>query len=171
VNGVDPATGEVVDGPVLDPRIAEVLRTVGIHHPSRDDVLHVALVDAVWRTLGSSYGAQLVAMRFEVAQALRQAGEDYAKAKHQTERILARETVRLVGGADKVPRVLAQQMAEASDEYDAARLNELVQEKREQWLRKLLDTFAAAMDNHRTDRADDRAASRFGASGHVPEER
>ena len=171
MSGVDPTTGEVVDGPVLDPQIAGVLRTVGIHHPSRDDALHVALVDAVFRTLGKSYGAQLVAMRFEVAQALRQAGEDYAKAKHQTERILARETVRLVGGDSKISRALAQQMAEAGDEYDAARLNELVQEKREQWLRKLLDTFAAAMDNHRTDRADDRAASRFGALGHVPEER
>jgi hypothetical protein len=171
VIGVDGATGEVVEGGGLDPRIAHVLRTVGIHHPSREDALHVALVDAVFRTLGKSYGAQLVAMRFEVAQALRQAGEDYAKAKHQTERILARETVRLVAGPDKVTRALAQQMAEASDEYDTARLNELVQEKREQWLRKLLDTFAAAMDNHRTDRADDRAASRFGASGHVPEER
>ncbi|ROS62175.1 hypothetical protein EDF38_1278 [Frigoribacterium sp. PhB160] len=169
--GVDGATGEVIEGGGLDPRVADVLRSVGIHHPSKDDVLHVALVDAVWRTLGSSYGAQLVAMRFEVAQALRLAGEDYARAKHQTERILARETVRLVGGDAKVSRALAQQMAEASDEYDTARLNELVQEKREQWLRKLLDTFAAAMDNHRTDRADDRAASRFGASGHVSEER
>jgi hypothetical protein len=171
VNGVDGATGEVVEEGGLDPRVSHVLRTVGIHHPSKDDALHVALVDAIWRTLGGSYGAQLVAMRFEVAQALRQAGEDYAKAKHQTERILARETVRLVAGPDKVTRALAQQMAEASDAYDSARLNELVQEKREQWLRKLLDTFAAAMDNHRTDRADDRAASRFGASGHVPEER
>jgi hypothetical protein len=171
VIGVDGGTGEVVEGGTLDPKVAEILRTVGIHHPSKDDALHVALVDAIWRTLGGSYGAQLVAMRFEVAQALRQAGEDYAKAKHQTERILARETVRLVAGPEKVTRALAQQMAEASDEYDAARLAELVQEKREQWLRKLLDTFAAAMDNHRTDRADDRAASRYGASGYVPEER
>jgi hypothetical protein len=166
---VDEGTGEVVDE--LDPRILSVLKSVGIHRPDRNDPLHVALVNAVGRTLGGSYGAQLVAMRFEVAQMLRDAGEDYATAKNRCERLLARETVRLVGGPDKVSRALAQQMAEAQDEYDAARLQELVAEKREQWLRKLLDTFAAAMDNHRTDRADDRAASRFGASGHVPEER
>ena len=166
MSGVDERTGEVVEGGGLDPRVADVLRSVGIHHPSKDDALHVALVDAVWRTLGGSYGAQLVAMRFEVAQALRQAGEDYAKAKHQTERILARETVRLVAGPEKTSRALAQQMAEAGDEYDGARLNELVQEKREQWLRKLLDTFAAALENHRTDRADARRVDAFHAGGY-----
>lgn len=168
---VDAGTGEVIDRPTLDPRVAGVLATVGIHRPDYHDPLHRALADAVARTLGGSYGAQLVSMRFEVAQFLREAGEQYALARNTCERILARETVRLVGGPDKVSRALAQQMAEASDEFDAARLQELVAEKREQWLRKLLDTFAAAMDNHRTDRADDRAASRFGASGHVPEER
>jgi hypothetical protein len=164
------ATDDVREEGGLDPRVSHVLRTVGIHYPSKDDTPHVALV-AIWRALGGPYGAQLVAMRFEVAQALRQAGEDYAKAKHQTERILARETVRLVAGPDKVTRALAQQLAEASDAYHSAPLNELVQEKREQWLRKLLDTFAAAMDNHRANHVDDRAASRLGAPGLATKER
>lgn len=166
---IDGATGEVTEG--LDPRVTFVLRSVGIHQPSREDPLHVALVDAVWRTLGGSYGAQLIAMRFEVAQALRQAGADYAKAKTTYDHFIDRETVKAVAGADKVSRALAEQMARASDEGYRLQLAALVAEKHEQWLRKLLDTFAAAADNHRTDRADERAASSFQAHGHVPEQR
>ena len=171
MNGVDRATGEVVEEGGLDPRVAQLLRTVGIHHPSKDDVLHVALVDAIWRTLGGSYGAQLIAMRFEVSQALRQAGIDYATSKVKYENHIDRETVRQVRGADKVTRALAEQIARASDEGYRLQLAAVVAEKHEQWLRKLLDTFAAAADNHRTDRADERAASQFQAHGHVPEQR
>jgi hypothetical protein len=168
---IDGATGEVVEEGGLDPRVAHILRTVGIHQPSKDDPLHVALVDAIWRTLGGSYGAQLIAMRFEVAQALKTAGTDFAKAKTSYEHFIDKETVRAVAGPDKVTRALAEQMARASDEGYRLQLAALVAEKHEQWLRKLLDTFAAAADNHRTDRADERAASSFQASGHVPEQR
>jgi hypothetical protein len=169
VTPVDADTGEVTEG--LDPRVADVLHSVGIHQPSKDDPLHVALVSAIWRTLGGSYGAQLIAMRFEVAQMLRDAGTDFARAKTDYEHFVDKETVRLVSGPEKVTRALAEQMARASDQGYTRQLAALVAEKREQWLRKLLDTFAAAADNHRTDRADERAASSFQAHGHVPEQR
>lgn len=170
MSAVDAGTGEVFDRPVLNPRIAAVLETVGIHRPDPDDALHRALADAVARTLGGSYGAQLIAMRFEVAQFLRDAGEAYATAKAKYEHHIASTTVREVA-AHKTSRALAQQMAEGSDDGHRLLLELLVAEKREQWLRKLLDTFAAAGDNHRTDRADMRAADQFQAHGHVPEQR
>lgn len=170
MSAVDAGTGEVIDRPVLNPRIAQVLATVGIHHADPEDVLHRALADAVGRTLGGSYGAQLIAMRFEVAAMLREAGEAYATAKARYEHHIASTTVREVA-AHKTSRALAQQMAEGSDDGHRLLLELLVAEKREQWLRKLLDTFAAAGDNHRTDRADQRAADQFQAHGHVPEQR
>lgn len=170
MSAVDAGTGEVIDEPGLDPRIQRVLASVGIHRPDRTDPLHVALVNAVGRTLGGSYGAQLIAMRFEVAQFLREAGERYATSKAKYEHHIARVTVEEVA-AHKTSRALAQQMAEASDDGHRLLLELLVAEKREQWLRKLLDTFAAAGDNHRTDRADQRAADQFQAHGHVPEQR
>lgn len=170
MSAVDAGTGEVTDRPVLDPQIAYVLATVGIHRPDHMDPLHRALADAVARTKSGSYGAQLIAMRFEVAQLLREAGEGYAKAKAKYEHHIASTTVREVA-ANKTSRALAQQMAEASDDGHRLLLELLVAEKREQWLRKLLDTFAAAGDNHRTDRADMRAADQFQAAGHVPEQR
>lgn len=150
----------------LDPRVAAVLASVGIHQPSKDDPLHVALVNAVWRTLGGSYGAQLIAMRFEVNQMLRDAGADYADARTAFEHFVDRETVRLAMGDEKVSRALAEQVARASDKGLELKLGFLLAEKREQFLRKLLDTFAAASDNHRTDRADQRAADSFHAHGH-----
>jgi len=171
VSAVDVATGEIVDRPPLDPRIANVLASVGIHRPDPDDRLHVALVNAVGRTLTGSYGAQLIAMRFEVAQQLREAGVDFATAKVRFENHVDRETVRAVMGDGKVSRALAEQMARGSNDGFRLQLAALVAEKHEQWLRKLLDTFAAAADNHRTDRADQRAADQFQAHGHVPEQR
>ncbi|PZE23886.1 hypothetical protein [Curtobacterium sp. MCBD17_028] len=170
MSAVDAGTGEVIERPVLNPRIAAVLETVGIHRPDPTDALHRALAEAVGRTLTGSYGAQLIAMRFEVAQFLREAGEGYATAKAKYEHHVASTTVREVA-ANKTSRTLAQQMAEGSDEGHRLLLELLVAEKREQWLRKLLDTFAAAGDNHRTDRADQRAADQFQAHGHVPEQR
>lgn len=170
MSAVDAGTGEVTERPVLDPQIAYVLATVGIHRPDHTDSLHRALADAVARTKSGSYGAQLIAMRFEVAQFLREAGEAYATAKAKYEHHIASTTVREVA-AHKTSRALAQQMAEGSDDGHRLLLELLVAEKREQWLRKLLDTFAAAGDNHRTDRADQRAADQFQAAGHVPEQR
>ena len=167
MNVVDERTGEVVEGGGLDPRVADVLRSVGIHHPSKDDVLHVALVDAVWRTLGGQYGDQLAAMRFEVVAALEAAGAAFASARTGYEAYIDRETVRLVMGESKTSRALAEQMARASDKGYELKLAHLLAEKRDQYLRKLLDAFAAAGENHRTARADQRAADRMHAQGYT----
>jgi hypothetical protein len=46
----------------------------------------------------------------------------------------------------------------AMHEHYTLRLEFLIAEKREQAMRKFLDTLTAALENHRTDRADQRAA-------------
>ena len=167
MSAVDAGTGEVIDRPTLDPRVASVLATVGIHRPSYDDPLHRALADAVARTLGGQYGDQLAAMRFEVVAALQTAGEDYATARNEYEAYIDRETVRQVMGSEKVARTLAEQVARASDKGYELKLAYLLAEKRDQFLRKLLDAFAAAGENHRTSRADQRAADRLHAQGYT----
>lgn len=167
MSAVDAGTGEVIDRPTLDPRVAGVLATVGIHRPDYHDPLHRALADAVARTLGGQYGDQLAAMRFEVVAALQAAGEAYATSRNEYEAYVDRETVRQVMGAEKVARTLAEQIARASDKGYELKLAYLLAEKRDQFLRKLLDAFAAAGENHRTSRADQRAADRMHAQGYT----
>ena len=167
MSAVDAGTGEVIERPVLNPQIAYVLGTVGIHRPDPDDVLHRALAEAVGRTLGHQYGDQLAAMRFEVVAALQTAGEAYAKTRTDYEAFVDRETVRLAMGPEKVSRALAEQVARASDKGFELKLAFLLAEKRDQFLRKLLDAFAAAGENHRTSRADQRAADRMHAQGYT----
>ncbi len=160
----DASVGEVIDRPVLDAQIAWVLAMVGIHRPDHIGPLHRALADAVARTKLGSYGAPLIAMRFEVAQLLGEAGEGYATAKAKYEHHIARMTVEEVTRI-KTSRTLAQQMAEGSDDGHRLLLELLVAEKREQRLWKLLDTVAAAGDNHRTARADQRERISFRLPG------
>ncbi|MFJ3385612.1 MULTISPECIES: hypothetical protein [unclassified Curtobacterium] len=167
MSAVDAGTGEVIDEPGLDSRILHVLASVGIHRPDRTDHLHVALVNAIGRTLGGQYGDQLAAMRFEVVAALQAAGEAYAMARTDYEAFIDRESVRLVMGPDKVSRTLAEQVARASDKGFELKLAFLLAEKRDQFLRKLLDAFAAAGENHTTSRADQRAADRMHAQGYT----
>lgn len=147
----------------LPPDIMEGLRSIGIHQPSREDALHVRLVDALMRTRGATLGNQLTAMRFEFNQELRVAGPKFAEAKVEYEHYIDVETIRL-RAVEKGPtgkpltRIEAEQMARASDRGYQLYLAYLVAEQHERSIRKFLDTFAAAQDNHRTDRADQRAA-------------
>lgn len=156
----------MTDGLTLQEPYAGFLRMIGITEPSAEDQLHLDLIDAVRDTWGQSTGAVLIAMRFRVVQHLRAAGTEYGEKRAGYQRLLDVETIRLMEGTPPVSKTEALLRVRASDEAYQLHLDYLVAEKREQWLRKLLDAFDSAMDLHRTDRADDRQVNRFGAAGH-----
>lgn len=162
--------GQGVTPPPLEPDVLSRLAAIGLTNPDPDDPLHVALVAALRRTRGHSWGAQIVAMTFEFNWAHKAAGESYAKAKVNHERLIAKETVRLKA-AEKISQAEAARRVEASDEAFDLRLAVLLGEQQERSLRSFLGTLALAMKNYQTDRADDRASSAFQAAGHVPEQK
>lgn len=145
----------------LEPDVREGLRGIGLHHPDPNDTLHVRLVDALRRTRGNSLGNQLVALKFEFNWEHVAAGKVFAQAKTDYEHHIDTESVRIrattkVDGKS-VSRAEAEQIARASDRAYELQLKFLLAEKREQSMRKFLDTLSSSLDNHRTDRADQRA--------------
>lgn len=145
----------------LDADILEALQQIGLHNPDPADPLHVRLVNALIRTRGAVWGDQLVALKFEFNWAQYQAGREFVQAKVDYEHHLDSETVRLMGTpneAGKFPtRAVAEQTVRATSTAYDLQLAFLFAEKREQSLRKFLDTLQHALDNHRTNRADWRA--------------
>jgi hypothetical protein len=98
--------------------------------------------------------------------ALRDAGAEFGQAKADYERYVDVETVRIRTEREKVTRAEAEQIARATDEAYALHVTYLLAEQRERAMRKFLDTLEAALDNHRTDRADQRAGDRASAAGY-----
>lgn len=155
----------------LEPDISDGLRRIGLHQPDPKNALHVRLVDALRRTRGATWGNQVVAMKFEFNWEHVEAGREYAQSKVDYEHFIDVETVRLTAtektpSGKPIPRTTAEQMARASDQAYQLQLQYLLAEKREQSMRKFLDTLSSALDNHRTDRADQRATDlELGRSG------
>ena len=147
----------------------ESLRLIGLNAPDPDDALHVSLVNAVLR-LGpaAAQGIVLTAMRWEINWAQKVAGEVFAKAKVDYEHAIAKVTVKTIAeGSAKGERVsvaFAGKLAEV-EAYEL-KLVYLLAEKREQSLRKMLDTIETQVDVWRTGRADERAADRAHAQGY-----
>ena len=156
--------GQGVTPPPLEADVLSALSAIGLTSPSPDDPLHVALVAALRRTRGMSWGAQIVAMQFEFNWAHKAAGDTYATAKVDHERYLARETVRL-RAEEKLTLAEATRRVEASDRAYELRLASLLGEQQERSLRGFLGTLKSALDNHRSDRADQRAADQAHAQG------
>lgn len=159
-----------MSGEPLTPDIVAGLRAIGLHQPNPTDPLHVRLVDALRRTRGASWGNQLVALKFEFNWEHVEAGRLFAQAKVDYEHHIDIETVRLQATAQPngkfLTRAAAEQVARASDQAYQLQLQFLLAEKREQSMRKFLDTLSSALDNHRTDRADQRATDlEHGRSG------
>jgi len=159
----------MTDG-ALPPDIQARLRDIGLHYPDPKDPLHRRLVDALMRTRGSSWGNQLVALKFEFNWEHVEAGKEFAQAKTDYEHRIDVETVRLqastVPGGRPMSRAQAEQNARAQQPTYELQLKFLLAEKREQSMRKFLDTLSSALDNHRTDRADQRATDlEHGRSG------
>ena len=146
------------------------LRAIGLANPSPDDALHVAMVNAVLRLgAGAALGQQLTAIRWEINWAQQAAGAVFAKAKVNYEHIVASVTTKAIaeGSArgERVSVAFAEKLAEV-EAYEA-KLEYLLAEKREQSLRKMLDTIETQVDVWRTGRADERAADRAHAQGYT----
>lgn len=151
-----------------DPRMLTMLReTVGLRDPDVDDPLHAQLIDAlIWVGPGATFGARIVSLRYVFNWELRQAGVEFATAKTEYERKLTREKARWLA-EPKMAIGKAEILAENDDQVFNLKLKYLLAEQRERALRKFLDTMDAALDNHRTDRADQRAVDRATASGYT----
>lgn len=139
---------------------------VGLREIDMTDDLHRRLVDAVVR-LGpnASLGQRVVAVRFEFNWELSVAGTDFARAKTDYERFKAKSKVRLFADDPKLSSVKAEAMVDADDEAYRLLLRYRLAEQRERAMRKFLDTLDAALENHRTDRADWRAGDQAHARG------
>lgn len=154
----------------LSPDILAALQDIGLQNPDPTDPLHVRLVNALFRTRGNSKGAQLVALQFEFNWELKDAGRIFAKSKTDYEHYLDKESTRFRLEGEKSGD-MALRRANASDEAYRLLLEYRLAEQRERAMRKFLETLRSAFENHRTDRADDRAANSFQARGGVDEQR
>jgi hypothetical protein len=148
---------------------AEVLRDLIGLEVDPADALHTKLLETIHRLgPGATYGQRIVALRFDFVWELRDAGKTYGTAKADYENAVAVKVVEITEKATleekKVSLGLAQAMAER-DAYDL-KLSYLVAEQRERAMRKFLDALDAALENHRTDRADARAGDRAHSQGY-----
>lgn len=151
--------------------VAWILRdTIGLPQPNLDDPLHRRLFDAIVDAgQHASLGQRIVALRWVFNWELRDAGRTYAEAKAAYEHAVSRRVVEEQARAAAEGRKLSLGLSEAIAE-DAAytlKLQYLLAEQVERSMRKFLDTLDAAMDNHRTDRADQRAGDRASAQGYT----
>jgi len=146
----------------------ESLRAIGLMSPDPDDELHVALVNTVLRLgAGAAQGVVLTAMRWDINWAQKDAGVAFAKAKVDYEHLVASVSTRAIaeGSArgERVSVAFAEKLAEV-EAYEH-KLRYLLAEKREQSLRKMLDTIETQVEVWRTGRADERAADQAHARG------
>lgn len=154
----------------IHPGVATILRDIiGLDQVDEENPLHVQLADAITNAgPGASFGARVVALRYVFNWQLLDAGQLFAKAKadyeHQVARRVMEETAKAAADDRRVALGLAEKIAE-HDAYEL-KLQYLLAEQRERSMRKFLDTLESALDNHRTDRADQRAADRASAQGY-----
>ena len=145
--------------PDISPQLLDVLRDIGMDHPDPEVPLHAKLIATLHRLgPGATFGQRLAAIRFDFNWELNDAGKVFAKAKADHEHYLDAETVRLRAGSEKMSRVEGEQIVRARDKAYELRLQFLLAEQRERAMRNFLLTIQSALDNHRTDRADWRAA-------------
>lgn len=153
------------DGRALNPWAQNVLDGIGITAPSFDVPLHRTFVATLDRLgPGQQWGTYLTAMRFDVVHALRDTHParrridlEHARTRALTEvqfeaggTLAAAEAKRRIAN---VPEVRAAEDALARSKDDVS------------FLRALLDAIDQAVELHRTDRADLRAADRAHADG------
>ncbi|PRB01787.1 hypothetical protein [Microbacterium sp. MYb64] len=151
----------------VSPAVATILRDIiGLEQVDEENQLHVRLADAITNAgPGASFGARVVALRYVFNWALNAAGKEFGTAKANYEHFIAKTKTRLLA-EPKMSVAKAEAMAEADDEAYRLKLEYLLAEQQERSMRKFLDTLESALDNHRTDRADQRAADRASAQGY-----
>lgn len=146
----------------LDPAIVERLRDIGLENPDPNDALHRRLVATLQRVRGGSFGAQIVAMKFDFNWELRAAGEEFATAKTDYEFHIAKTEAALMLG-DGHSGVKAKAIANGSDEAYTLLLKYRLAEQRERALRKFLDTLDNRVEVWRSENANERRADSFTA--------
>ncbi|MEV8023355.1 hypothetical protein [Microbacterium sp. NPDC080220] len=154
--------------PEIPTPVRAVLRQmIGLEVDS-SDALHLKLAETI-TNLGpaASYGQRIVSLRFDFAWELRDAGRIYGQAKADYENAVAVRVVEISEKAAAEDRRVSLGLAQAMAEKDAyeLKLTYLVAEQRERAMRKFLDALDAALENHRTDRADARAVDRAASQG------
>lgn len=151
----------------IPPLLRDVLRGIGLENPDLAVPLHRKLVEALHDLgPGATLGQRVVAMRWVFNWELDEAGRTFATAKANYERHIAKLKVRSLA-EPKMSVAKAEAIAEADDESYRLKLEYLLAEQRERAMRKFLDTLDAALENHRTDRADQRAGDRAHAGGYT----
>lgn len=153
----------------IHPAVAATLRSIIGLEVDDTDPLHRKLAKTITDLgPGATYGQRIVALRFDFAWELRAAGKVFGDAKGEYEVTRSRRVVEITETAAnegrKITLGLAEHMAEA--ELYELKLTYLVAEQRERAMRKFLEALDAALDNHRTDRADSRAVDRATAQGY-----
>lgn len=151
----------------VHPGVAAILRDIiGLDGIDEANPLHQQLADAITNAgPGASFGARVVALRYVFNWQLNEAGKTFGTAKADYEHYIAKAKTRLLA-EPKMSVAKAEAMAEADDEAYRLKLEYLLAEQRERSMRKFLDTLESALDNHRTDRADQRAADKASAQGY-----
>lgn len=157
-----------MSGRTISQPIRDVMRQViGLTDANPDDELHFRLAQAIYEVgQHASYGQQIVAIRWVFNWALRDAGSRFAASRAVYERRLDLRKLELFATNEKLALGKAEVMANADDEVYRLKLEYLLAEQEERAMRKFLDTLAAALDNHRTDRADMRGGDRAAAQGY-----
>lgn len=153
----------------IAPGLAVVLRGIGIEQPDWNDELHRKLATALAELgPGATLGQRVVAMRWIFGWEHKEAGEVFARSKADYEHAVARRVTEEMakGQVDGRRMSLGWAQAIAEDAAYEHKLAYLLAEQRERSMRKFLDTLDAALDNHRTDRADLRAGDRASAQGY-----
>ena len=147
--------------------VDRLAQLTGIRQLDLDDTLHRELALDVYELgSGATDGAVLQRLRWRFAWHLKQAGETLAKSRLAYEAHVDRRTVELRAGEKPPSRAEAEQIARAEDPAYTAKLAYLLAEQRERAMRKFLDAIESAIDLHRTERADARAADRAHAGGY-----
>lgn len=154
----------------VHPGVAAILRDIiGLDGIDEENPLHQQLADAITNAgPGASFGARVVALRYVFNWQLNEAGATYAKAKADYEHAVARKVVEEMATAAAEERKIALGLAEKIAESEAyeMKLTYLLAEQRERSMRNFLGTLGAALDLHRTDRSDQRAADKASAQGY-----
>lgn len=153
----------------IHPAVAATLRDVIGLQVDPADELHQKLAATIANLgPGATYGQRIVALRFDFVWELRDAGKTYGTAKADYENAVAVKVVEITEKAALDDKRISLGLAQAMAERDAyeLKLTYLVAEQRERAMRKFLDALNAALDNHRTDRADSRAVDRAAAQGY-----
>lgn len=127
------------------------------------DRLHQRLIQALQACGPAATDGELItAMRFVFGHEMSLAGDESALAKVSAERMLAVESAQ-IHRESGVPLSAAKRLVEADARYWDWRERAERQLQRQRYCREMLHSLQAALDNHRTDRADMRAADQWHA--------